>query len=577
MNKSVLIVADILDHIKKVKIFLILLIPLVVGWLNSCREEKAPPRQQRLIFNCDGTDLLGNYMFGLRPLTVADVNEYVDWYAGTQVSTFMLCTGYNNLLYRSAYAGILGEDPSVSDTTQILYKISNDDPDFLRMFYRNFLKVERESGGADFIEVALKRAKEKKMETFITNRMNDLHFNFLDGPYKKPSLGYSDFWAKHPEYWLHENISRSAEIFGAGFLDVADGAFDFAHAEVRELKLGIITEQIDKYGHLSDGFDLDFMRHPVYFKKAESVKNAPLMTELLKAVRAKIDKASACEGRKILLSVRVPVSMDFCRDKGLDIKEWVRLGLVDFVTIGVFHYGYLTMPVAKFRSDLGNAFVPVYATIDDGGFWPHEPYTHGQRRGAASHIYAQGGDGIYLFNYFTYDDWDRNKFAPGCWAAKERTRSLLYELGSPETLCRRNKTFTPGDGSAEAYGMKPESPFPLAVSTGQPSEAEIFAGDPVRKDTPEEAILFIRTDRPAMFRLYVNGTEATLQKPEYPALFGRDTNLKNPQAIYAMTVPVAALTEGNNRIAIVSTGGTFKVMRMELALKYGPVEEAGFF
>ncbi len=46
---------------------------------------------------------------------------------------------------------------------------------------------------------------------------------------------------------------------------------DFAHPEVRDHKLAIITEQLEKY-EMIDGLDLDFMRFIVYFKQGEGEK-----------------------------------------------------------------------------------------------------------------------------------------------------------------------------------------------------------------------------------------------------------------------------------------------------------------
>ena len=56
-----------------------------VCFCAGCSQKKAEvtPPQGRLIFNCDGTDLLGNFPFGGRLLSVADIRAYVDAYAGT--------------------------------------------------------------------------------------------------------------------------------------------------------------------------------------------------------------------------------------------------------------------------------------------------------------------------------------------------------------------------------------------------------------------------------------------------------------------------------------------------------------
>ncbi|MDR2140134.1 MAG: hypothetical protein LBP50_11390 [Tannerella sp.] len=517
----------------------------------ACRREEAASRP-RLIFNCDGTDLLGNFMFNRRPLSLADVNAYVDAYAGTQITTFMMCSGAHNLYYRSAYTRIIGED--VPGT---VIDAAAEDPENVRVYYRNFLNVERE--GADVIEAVLQRARAKHLETFVSYRMNDLHFNAPD----QSPLSYCDFWANHPEYWINEDIGWHSL-----------GAFDFAHPEVRAFKTGIIAEQLDRYGHLLDGFDLDFMRFIVYFKQQEGLKHAPLMTELVRTVRQKTDEVSQRIGRKILLSVRVPVDMDFCLQKGLDVREWVRLGLVDMVNIGVHWCGHPAMPVAAFRRQLGNDRIPIHATIDDGGYYPRETYSHGMRRGMAAHIYAQGGDGIYLFNHFIGGAYDETQ--PQESLCRRTIEPLLHELGSPETLRRRNKIFALDDGASAAYGYRPDTPLPLAVTAAGQSIAELYVADRLSDDRPEEVLLFIRTDRPEPFAVSINGTPINEQYPAGVTSFGRDHHLENTETVYAFRIPVALLQHGYNSVAFRSQGGELKVKRLEIALLYGPVETNGY-
>lgn len=530
---------------------------LILAWVCGCagcsrNKTEETPSKERLIFNCDGTDLLGNFLFGGRPLSVADVRAYVDAYVGTQVTTFMMCSGAHNLYYRSAYTPVIGE-PRDGQPEDKAYREGTG------RYYEGFRDVERE--GADVIATVLERARERKMETFITYRMNDLHFN---SPDESPSA-QCNFWRDHPEYWTNEDVGWHSS-----------GAFDFANPEVRRFKLDIISEQIDKYGHLLDGFDLDFMRFIVYFKQAEGEKNAPLMTGLVKAVKAKMDEASAQHGRKILLSVRVPADVAFCLSKGLDVREWIRLGLVDFVTIGVHWCGKPDMPVEKFRNDLGAPGLPLYATIDDGGYGPREVYTQGQRRGMASHIYAQGGNGIYLFNYFLGGGYDGDTGA-GSVVSRAIRVPLLHELGSPETLRKRNKIFSLDDGASAAYGYKPDTPLPLTVSAEKPSAATVYVGDPVNEDAPAEAVLFVRTNRPDSLVVRVNETGITRQKPEYVVLFDRGNNLSNDETVYAWTIPVSALRQGVNSVSFHTGGGALTVKRVEIALKYGDVEKNGYF
>lgn len=524
-------------------------------------EQGTAQKKYRIIHNNDGTDALGNYWFHKRPLCVADLNAYVDMVSNSQVTTYMMCSGSDFPYYRSKYNRLFCDD---KNGTLIC---GNDTASYrnFKKFYTNFLNLEKE--GTDLIAASLNRAKKNGMEAFITYRMNDLHFN--DTTSHCPLL-YTDFWYNHPQYWINDGTP--------GFN--ASRALDFAHKEVRAHKLAMITEQLQKYGMI-DGFDLDFMRFIVYFKQGQGRKNAPLMTQLVKDIRAKVDSVSARRGEKILLSVRVPPTIEICLDKGLDIQEWIRLKLVDFVSIGVHWRGDPSLPVAKFRKELGAPNIPIYASIDDGGYRQRETFSHGMLRGMASHILAQGADGLYLFNqyYGEYNSKYNGNIHPeeGGQICRVNAPSLLKEMGSLKTLEYRNKIYCLNDSSGE-YGMVPVSPLPLQVSANATAKADIFVGDNPAKTIPKEAILFLRINHLASFDLQVNGTPVTAQKSEYVQLYDRTRGLQKGEQEYAFVVPAKCLKQGYNTITFKEKGSnSFRIKRLEIALKYGEVETNGYF
>ena len=253
------------------KYSLIIIAALVVVFFDAC----CPPETKntnvfRIIHNNDGTDLFGNHWFNSRPLTFADLDECVSMIAGTQVTTFMMCSGSELLYYRSAYEKLFGDD--LNGTVNC----GEDTKDYedARNYYRNQMFLEKE--GTDIIAATLGMAKEKGMETFITYRMNDLHF--ADTATVCPIWYAGSFWRAHPEYWTNDSTQGWHSA----------GALDFSHKEVRDRKLAIISEQLDKYDMI-DGFDLDFMRFIVYFKDGEGEKkeNTEAMTQLVKDINAR--------------------------------------------------------------------------------------------------------------------------------------------------------------------------------------------------------------------------------------------------------------------------------------------------
>ena len=520
-------------------------------------------RTHRLIHNNDGSDLLGNRWFKQRPLTLADLDSCVDMVANSQVTTYMMCSGSDFFYVRSQYGHVMGDDLNGTldcgcDTAQ--YRS-------FHQYYLNHLNLERE--GTDLIAHTLKRAKEKGMEAFITYRMNDLHFNDTT---TRCHIWYTEFWIQHPEYWLND----TTQGYNSG------GAFDFAIQEVRDRKLAIISEQLENYADIIDGYDLDFMRFIVYFQSGTGPQNAPLMTQLVKDIRKKVDEVSAKQGRKILLSARVAPTVEQNLMKGLDIREWLRLGLLDFISTGVHWRGDPAMPVAKFREELGDDLnIPFYSSIDDGGYRPREFWSHGMHRGMCSHILSQGADGIYLFNYYfgtlnsEYDG--KLHLEEGGQVCRVMMPELLQELGSLETLKRRNKIYALSDGVVQ-YGIRPDSPLPLKVCQGEQKEANIYIGDNVEEEYPEEAILFFRTDHPTNCKVTLNGQPITQAMPSYTRLYDRERGLQGTEKEYAFILPAHSLKHGYNSIRFSSEkDSTFIVQRIEIALKYGDVTTHGYF
>ncbi len=538
-----------------------LLFTVILCWMvmSGCNDPVSPVTvNHRLIYNNDGTETLGNNWFGKRPLTVDDLNRYVDMVAGSQVTTYMICSGSDFFYYRSKYGRIIGDDRNGelncgTDTTYFTV---------LNNLYKNALELEKQ--GTDLLEATLKRVKEKKMEAFITFRMNDLHF--ADTTRKCP-LQYSDFWIAHPELWTSDTALKGLN---------SHNALDFAHEAVRQYKLGIIREQLLKYGKWMDGYELDFMRFIVYFKKEEAIQHAPLMTELVQQIKALVDSVSSVYDRKILLTARVPATLQDGIAKGLDVKEWVKHDLVDFLTLGVHWRGEPAMPVEQFKKDLG-ADIPVYATLDDGGYNPREVWSHGTFRGMASHALAQGAAGINLFNYFftAYNEAGQQlQPEPGTVVCRTIAPELLQELGSLETLRRRNKIYSLSDG-ATSYELTPNSPLPLAIT--ESGEASIYVGDDVEKDQPQEVMLFVRTATKDTFTVSLNGTVLQPAPASYTSLYDREKGLDTQQQVSVFLVPVNQLEQGTNRFIFSALQNPLKLMRLELALKYGSEAQYGYF
>ncbi|MCD7851778.1 MAG: hypothetical protein LUH63_19910 [Parabacteroides sp.] len=141
----------------------------------------------------------------------------------------------------------------------------------------------------------------------------------------------------------------------------------------------------------------------------------------------------------------------------------------------------------------------------------------------------------------------------------------------------RNKVYALSDGVVQ-YNIKPDSPLPLKIDKGERKEANIYIGDTVEKGYPEEAILFIRTNRPAICRLTINGQAIEKEMPSYTRLYNKERGLEGTEKEYAFILPANVLKQGYNNIGFQSGDeNSFTVKRVEVALKYGDVETHGYF
>lgn len=541
----------------------------LISTLSCSSNKQQTADRHRLIHNNDGSDALLNRWFGGTPVHKADIDRYVDMVAETpkgktQVTTFMMCTGSDFIYYPgSKYGRYFGDDlngtlPYADSATKQLWQLAGQG-------VRN-LQAE----GTDVIKASLERAKMHGMEAFISFRINDLHFADTASGNRAT---FPDFWFEHPEYWTHD----TTQGWHSG------QAFDFSYPEVRQHKLNIIKEQLERYDMI-DGYELDFMRFIVLFKTGEGREKAPLITEMVREIKHTIDSLSAVRGHKILLAVRVPVTVEGALDKGLDVKQWADEGLIDFVTIGVHWRGDTGIPVAKFRKEFGHNEIPLYASIDDGGYLPREFYSDGMYRGMASHILGEGADGVYLFNYYFGDLYNRQQnnlplLEEGGLVRRTRTPELLNEISSLATLQGRNKIYCMSDGVTDAYRALGAAQLPVAVSSGRATDLTVQIADSLKSYTPEEMILFLRTDRPANINLEVNGTKITEQKPEYVHLYDRDRGMRPENRMYAYILPAGSLHQGENTIRMVdeTLDNYFVVERVEMALKFGDVKTHGYF
>jgi hypothetical protein len=247
------------------------------------------------------------------------------------------------------------------------------------------------SQGRDALQITVEFGHLHAMEVFWSMRMNDTHDS------GNPAL-FAKWKTEHPQYLM----GRKGDEFPYG--GGRWSAVNYAIPEVRDKVFRILKDVCTRYD--VDGVELDFFRHPVYFKPQMTgddvtQEHCDMMTELLGRLREMTEAVGRDRGRPMLIAARVPDSVGYAKAIGLDLVRWLEDDLLDMmVGSGYFHLE----PWESFVA-LGKRYdVPVYAGISASRIEdPQNPEREGDIevwRGEALRAWDAGVSGIYTFNRF---------------------------------------------------------------------------------------------------------------------------------------------------------------------------------
>jgi hypothetical protein len=236
--------------------------------------------------------------------------------------------------------------------------------------------------------------------------MNDAHF--VADPYDYPLTG--KFWLDHTDLTIKESP--------LSFKDNYSNLLDFSHAQVRDFRMAVIDEVIERNSGHMDGFELDFTRTHIFFPKGKADAGAPLMTAFVRQVRRKLDALAKQQGRPMHLFVRIPPSEESCKFAGLDVPVWIKEGLVNLVSPGQIMTLAQDMPIQNITKLAHEYGVQMYPSLYPRTSYrvPLDPSAAdlgmkaemnrdvrvSEALAAAANYRNMGVDGFYLFNYYGY-------------------------------------------------------------------------------------------------------------------------------------------------------------------------------
>ena len=315
-----------------------------------------------------------------------------------------------------------------------------------------FILAETE---VDLLAIALEETHRRGFEAFWHHRISEVDGHAMDqlNPIK----------AAHPD-WLIKTWWWQ-------------GMWNLAVPEVRDFKVELLRQMAERYDF--DGLQIDFHRHLPVLPVGRQWELRDSVTDLMRRVREMLLEASAAKNRPILLSAKVPRSLEVCRADGFDVVRWVQEGLVDMLTIGSRSFD---VDIEGYRAALGPS-VKLYPCLDDHHtsdayqFPPVEVF-----RGVASAWWRQGADGIETFNWYG-GSVPESSAARGAKPGPESQRTAYREIGSVETLSGKSKVYPverregyPWGEGASGHNLHAQLPLKLAYD-GRPSDVTVYCAE----------------------------------------------------------------------------------------------------
>jgi len=504
------------------------------------KAEERPP-VPRILFNSDG-GAAAFYRF--QPSTIAaGLTALIDDLADTQVDVFIQCINHSDdqFYYPSRVAEYYGQ---------------HHEGEFLER-ERGFKRAADNiralvDAGQDPLAIWADQAHQREMQFWASLRMNDVHKD------------HTDIWPSLRSRWEKQNKVRIGDDLPEHYKDQRlsySWAMDYGLQEVRDHKLAIIEELCRDYD--VDGFEMDFQRAPYFFRNGERDRVQPLMTQFVRRVRQRLDEIGKTKKREIVLAARVPQTLARADLVGLDVRTWIKEGLVDYVI--PMHTGYLDMnaEVASYVEIARGTNCKVYGGLEMSVKDYAGRATLEMLRAAASGYYEEGAAGIYLFNYDAHSP--RLPFLP-------EHKQALQEIGSRQGLVGKDKHYfitrdmrghTAQETAPPLHKVGGEMQLPATLPAGQPTQFHFTVGDDL--DAAREA-----------------GTLAALELrirlQEYPPSHRMTVRLNGELAgksaisgaKFVFTDPPAR--QGRNVLTVTQrnpNSTTLRMERVELIVKYG--------
>ena len=391
-------------------------------------------RQRTIYFN----DARHYYLFVLEPpMRLEDAWMPIDEVVGTGVDTFIYGVSRADGLFYPTLAGLrFGEDKHP-------FEWGNE----WRVWENMQSLIDR---GLDPLQVLVDRAHEKGMDFFASLRIG----------------GYGGMNPGHA---------------------LAQGGRGFVHPEMRRDQLAVVEEVATRYP--VEGVELDFAAapqgNPCWLSPEDAAAHTPTMTQFVRDAAEKVRRRPGQPGH---VGARVYPTEELNLKLGLDVRTWLREGLVDFVVPVVYAHFVLDadMPFEWLVQAAHERDVSVYGMLqplyrdESRRFYLRENATPSMLRAGAANFWEKGVDGLYAWFL--------------SWPLGPEERGLLTELSDPGQMRERDKHYFLRRHSEESASHDYEVALPLELSAadmGNPAQIPFLIADDTSNDRLHSTVLKI--------------------------------------------------------------------------------------
>jgi len=346
----------------------------------EARRAAAVNRPRTFVYNTDGNDA-HNWPSNL-PVTVENFTGRRLVHAlGTRITTVSYCplsSGFGRLTCRKA-----GEAYCVNSHRG-----------------KRHVSADLFAMGTDPLELASAFCRTNGLEIFVSIRVNDTHD--AAGSFEKPDPLFPDFKKSNPDCLM----GRPEKGMRPPFCNWS--AVDFSHEKVRAHMRAFVRDLVENYD--LDGIEYDFNRHMQLFKSVAlggeaSQAELDLMTAFMRELRAITEEVGRKKNHPILVVMRAPDSVEYCRAVGIDLARWFDEKLVDIWIGG----GYFCLNPWAVSAEFAHRHgVKFYASMDETRIpgvvaRTKRPILKGRMSipfyaARFADAMASGCDGVYVFN-----------------------------------------------------------------------------------------------------------------------------------------------------------------------------------